>query len=302
MFVKGEIYKYCFKNEHTNHCLIVSNGLAKNNRNVLALPISDREDTINDCIGCMIYDKIYYILCEKIYTIDSKKLNSPVCTLENIIMKSVDDRISEYLNIQHDVIIDDKTTDDVKVLENSLSRLSDDINSLRNEIRSYNDKLCLGFKTLSELFANPVKEQIIDNPISVKTLESNDNESNNANVVIYDYLNDNNKSDDISNDHDNDLDHKLKKYEISHREVDITHDRGKGKKRSLYLDRFDYNIENALAFIDEWNNNSIETLCKKYSCTRKQICNRKYNVCKYLIYNNIDFDVAERRGVRSCQK
>lgn len=61
------------------------------------------------------------------------------------------------------------------------------------------------------------------------------------------------------------------------------------------FERFDYTVENCLDFIEEWNTTPIELLSDKYQVTNKQISQRKYLICKWLVKHNVEFKVCNKR-------
>ena len=291
-FNKGDIYKYQFAHKNLKYCIIISNGLSKNNRNVIALPISDEEDTINDYIEFEMNDCKYYILYEKTYTVDSKKLLNYIGRLDDLTVRNIDRKLATYLNINIDnnellateflnrldncmVSILSKSNSTTATID--LSDIENKVDSLQNENKMYNDKITTILQTLSGLYSTiNTDETKLKNSgkalLSVNNIKYNNDEK--LNVALC------NK----------------KIYETAYHDTPILHNRGEGKKRSLYAEKFDYSIENALHFIDEWNTTSNEALCKKYSLTRKQLNTRKYSICKYLVSEGIKFEIVEKRG------
>lgn len=67
----------------------------------------------------------------------------------------------------------------------------------------------------------------------------------------------------------------------------------KGSKQSVRAERFEYTIENCLAFVDECNKNSVEQMCKTYDLTNKQFANRKYLICKWLKEQGVSFKIVK---------
>lgn len=67
----------------------------------------------------------------------------------------------------------------------------------------------------------------------------------------------------------------------------------KGSKQSVRAERFEYSIENCLAFVDECNKNSVEQMCKTYNLTNKQFANRKYLICKWLKEQGVSFKIVK---------
>ena len=67
----------------------------------------------------------------------------------------------------------------------------------------------------------------------------------------------------------------------------------KGSKQSVRAERFEYTVENCLAFVDECNKSSVEQMCKAYDLTNKQFANRKYLICKWLKEQGVSFKVVK---------
>ena len=81
----------------------------------------------------------------------------------------------------------------------------------------------------------------------------------------------------------------------------LKHGLNLGTKHKTRWERFDYTVTNALAFIDEWNNSSMEEMCKKYNVTHKQLSSRKYLICQWLVSQNIEFKVISKAGKRKSK-
>ena len=62
------------------------------------------------------------------------------------------------------------------------------------------------------------------------------------------------------------------------------------KRNSKWQPAINYeNVQELLAFIDECNQNSTQTICDKYGLTKKQLSNRKYLITKSLKDRNIPY-------------
>lgn len=95
----------------------------------------------------------------------------------------------------------------------------------------------------------------------------------------------------------NNIDYNAIKYQ--NRSKDITNVNEESKIVSSRIEAFDYNEENCLNFITEWNVSNFDDMCKKYHMTAKQLTNRKYLITKWLTSHNIEFKVVDRRQRRS---
>ena len=69
----------------------------------------------------------------------------------------------------------------------------------------------------------------------------------------------------------------------------------KGIKYKSKAEPFNYTVENCLAFINDWNTLSITDMCKKHDMNEKQIANRKYLICKWLLNRNVEFKIIDKR-------
>lgn len=223
-------------------------------------------------------------ICRLLKEKESKLTNKNDSTLEDILhtLNNIEynqSQLSNMLTIDNSDDIS-KKLDDIKMMfytqQKSLEQIINSLIGLYNDINKNKDDL----ETLGKTVISDNLKTITEIKDEDSNKESNIEDKDNSNIVselnksIYETRNINTEN--------------------------LKHGLNLGVKHKVRQERFTYTVSNALAFIDEWNNTTIDDMCTKYNITRKQLHSRKYLICKFLVSRNVKFETVNKsRGKKS---
>lgn len=326
-FARGSVYFYNFGNEpignlefKTRPCVIVSNNDNNINSNtVLVAPITTRSK--ENCKHWQVYfknkNRDQVILCEQIRVVCSDQLKSYMGQLDELTMREVDKALAIMFNLN--VCENELNANDFLYrLDLSLDRMigskfkhdNATFNSIVKFIKSSQisqEQLIKDF--ISKLSNNDYNKilMLLNNLIEVQNKNKTSlNKILNSLIDLYSSLKiETTVTSKNGNDNVVDIKSVNKEPNITQFKVDVDkifnnniNNVNKINKRNNISK---LTIETALEFVSDWNNNSIDDLIKIYKMDRKQICNKKYYVCKFLTNHNIDFTCENKKTGRKAQ-
>lgn len=326
-FARGSVYFYNFGNEPIGHlefktrpCVIVSNNDNNINSNtVLVAPITTRSK--ENCKHWQVYfknkNRDQVILCEQIRVVCSDQLKSYMGQLDELIMREVDKALAIMFNLNVcenelnandflyrldlslDRIIGSKFKHDnvtfnnvVKFIKSSQISQEQLIKDFINKLSSndYNKILMLlnnliEVQNKNKISLDKIINSLIDLYSSLKMETAATFKSENNSTINIKSINKESNVTQFKADVDKIFDNNINNI-------------NKVNKRNNYSK---LNVETALKFVNDWNNNSIDDLIKIYKMDRKQICNKKYYICKFLTNHGINFSCENKRIGRRAQ-